>query len=95
MMEVVRCGGMETVHLALDYFDASINRGRSVGHRRALDAEGAPHRVLEPRKRLLEGGGVGRLHDAPRPAGGGEDSALGAVWTNTAPTRRYRRTANG
>jgi L-rhamnose isomerase len=52
--EVVRCNALDRVHLALDYFDASINRVAAwiVGARATQKA--LLSALLEPRKMLLE-----------------------------------------
>jgi L-rhamnose isomerase len=54
MLEVVRCDALDRVHLALDYFDASINRVAAwvVGARATRKA--LLYALLEPRKMLLE-----------------------------------------
>ena len=54
MLEVVRCGALDRVHLALDYFDASINRVAAwvIGARATQKALLAA--LLEPYQMLLE-----------------------------------------
>jgi len=65
MQEIVRAGALGRVHLALDYFDASINRigAWAIGARAALKA--LLLALLEPVPRLVEaersGDGFGRL----------------------------------
>jgi L-rhamnose isomerase len=52
MLEVIRCGALDRVHLALDYFDASINRvaawviGARATQKALLAAQLEPHDML-------------------------------------------------
>ena len=76
MSEVVRAGALDRVHIALDYFDASMNRVAAwvIGARATLKALLAA--LLEPTARLRELDQAGRLalleHVKTMP--------LGAVW---------------
>jgi L-rhamnose isomerase len=80
MMEVVRCGGMESVHLALDYFDASINRVAAwvIGARSTQKALLAG--LLEPRKMLLEAEESGDFTTRLALLEEAKTLPLGAVW---------------
>jgi L-rhamnose isomerase len=80
MTEVVRCDALGRVHLALDYFDASINRVAAwvIGARSTQKALLAA--LLEPRKMLLEaeesGDYTGRLALLEE----AKSLPVGAVW---------------
>lgn len=80
MLEVVRCDALDRVHLALDYFDASINRVAAwvVGARATQKA--LLYALLEPHKMLLEaeeaGDYTGRLALLEEVKG----LPFGAVW---------------
>lgn len=80
MLEVVRCGALDRVHLALDYFDASINRVAAwvIGARATQKALLAA--LLEPHRLLVEleesGDYTGRLALLEE----AKALPLGAVW---------------
>jgi L-rhamnose isomerase len=80
MSEIVRARALDRVHLALDYFDASINRiGAWVTGARAT-MKALLLALLEPGQRLLEaeraGDGFGRLALLEE----AKAMPLGAVW---------------
>jgi L-rhamnose isomerase len=80
MLEVVRCDALDKVHLALDYFDASINRVAAwvVGARATQKALlGA---LLEPRKMLLEAEEAGDYTGRLALLEEAKALPLGAVW---------------
>jgi L-rhamnose isomerase len=74
--EVVRAGAIDRVHIALDYFDASVNRVAAwvIGARATLKAILAA--LLEPTARLRELDQTGRLALLERT----KTMPLGAVW---------------
>jgi L-rhamnose isomerase len=80
LAEVVRGGALDRVHLALDFFDASISRvgGWVIGARAALQA--LLLALLEPRERLAEadrrGDGFAKLALLE----GAKALPFGAVW---------------
>jgi len=76
MAEVVRARALDRVHLALDYFDASMNRVAAwvIGARATLKALLAA--LLEPTARLRELGQTGRLVLLEQ----AKTMPLGAVW---------------
>jgi L-rhamnose isomerase len=76
MSEVVRAGALDRVHIALDYFDASMNRVAAwvIGARAALKAMLAA--LLEPTARLRELDQTGRLALLEQE----KTMPLGAIW---------------
>jgi len=80
MAEIVRCNVLERVHLALDYFDASINRIGAwvVGARATLKA--MLEALLEPRSQLLEYEEAGDYFSRLALLEESKSLPLGAVW---------------
>ena len=78
--EVVRCGALDRVYLALDYFDASINRVAAwvVGARATQKA--LLSALLEPRKMLLEAEEAGDYTGRLALLEEAKTLPLGAVW---------------
>lgn len=76
MCEIVRAGSLDRAHIALDYFDASVNRIAAwvVGARATLKALLAA--LLEPTSRLRELDQTGRLALLEQ----AKTMPLGAVW---------------
>lgn len=80
MLEVVRCDALDRVHLALDYFDASINRvaawviGARATQKALLAAQLEPHEMLMEMEE--EGDYAGRLALLEE----SKTLPLGAVW---------------
>ncbi|HTW91797.1 MAG TPA: L-rhamnose isomerase [bacterium] len=76
MSEVVRAGGLDRVHIALDYFDANMNRVAAwvIGARATLKA--VLTALLEPTARLRELDQTGRLALIEE----AKTMPLGAVW---------------
>ncbi len=80
MLEVVRCDALDRVHLALDYFDASINRVAAwiVGGRATQKA--LLSALLEPHKMLLEAEEAGDYTGRLALLEEAKALPLGAVW---------------
>ena len=95
--EIVRCGGLEgRVHMALDYFDASINRVAAwvIGFRNVQKA--LLMALLTPNEQLQGAPGRRPVHRADGAPGGTENHALrGNLGTNTAAAAARRWTGNG
>jgi L-rhamnose isomerase len=79
-LEVVRCGALDRVHLALDYFDASINRVAAwvVGARATQKA--LLFALLEPREMLVEAEEAGDYTGRLALLEEAKALPLGAVW---------------
>jgi L-rhamnose isomerase len=80
MLEVVRCDALDRVHLALDYFDASINRVAAwvLGARATQKA--LLFGLLEPRKMLLEAEEAGDYTGRLALLEEAKSLPVGAIW---------------
>ena len=95
--EIVRCGGLDgRVHMALDYFDASINRISAwvTGFRNVQKA--LLMALLEPHATLTKLQNAGQFHRADGTSGGAEDHALRrGLGQNTAAAAALPSRASG
>ena len=94
--EIVRCGGLEgRVKIALDYFDASINRIFAWGDGLPQRAEGAALRAFAAHRADAGAAGRGALHGADAVRRAAQDAAvpggLGALLRGAGRPRGGRR----
>lgn len=75
--EIVRCHALDRTLLGLDFFDASINRHRGLGHRYAQYGKGSAHRTPDPQRKAGRHAGGRKRDGAAGRAGGAEIRSLG------------------
>ena len=88
--EIVRCDALDRVDMALDYFDASINRNQRLGCRFPQLAEGSAERHVHAPCSVEGGAGSGELDEGHGRSGEDQDDALRRRVGRVLPSVRYR-----